>query len=42
MVILGIDPGLSATGYGIMEAQPPRLRLITAGEIRTVRSQPLA
>ena len=42
MSILGVDPGLTATGYGIMDAGPPRLRLIAAGAIRPVRSQPLA
>lgn len=34
MVILGVDPGLNATGYGIIEALPRHLRLITAGDIR--------
>ena len=34
MVILGIDPGLNATGYGAIIAQGRQLQLITAGEIR--------
>ena len=42
MVILGIDPGLTATGYGFIEAQGARLRVIAAGDIRPVRTQPLA
>ena len=42
MVILGIDPGLSATGYGFIEAQGRRLRVLEAGDIRPVRTQPLA
>ena len=42
MIILGVDPGLHATGYGVMETIPPRLRLIAAGEIRAPRAQPLA
>ncbi|MBI4342328.1 MAG: crossover junction endodeoxyribonuclease RuvC [Candidatus Omnitrophica bacterium] len=42
MVILGIDPGLSATGYGFIEAQGARLRVIEAGDIRPPRTQPLA
>ena len=42
MVILGIDPGLTATGYGFIEAQGSRLRVIVAGDIRPVRTQPLA
>jgi crossover junction endodeoxyribonuclease RuvC len=42
MVILGIDPGLHATGYGITEALPGRLRFVAAGAIRTRRAAPLA
>ena len=42
MVIMGIDPGLSATGYGFIEAVDDQLRLIAAGDIRAPRSQPLA
>ena len=42
MIILGIDPGLSATGYGFIEALADSLRVIAAGEIRAPRSHPLA
>lgn len=49
MVILGIDPGLASTGYGLIdtlgEAMPgwsAPLRLIAAGDIRPPRTQPLA
>ncbi|MBI3011820.1 MAG: crossover junction endodeoxyribonuclease RuvC [Candidatus Omnitrophica bacterium] len=42
MVILGVDPGLNVTGYGIMEALPDHLRLITAGDIRPPRAEALA
>ena len=42
MVILGIDPGLAATGYGIIEAQADRMRLIAAGDIRPPQAAPLA
>lgn len=42
MVILGIDPGLSATGYGLIESLPEGLRVITAGDIRPPRTAPLA
>ena len=42
MIILGIDPGLQATGYGIVEAGVTPLRLIAAGDIRPPRTQPLA
>ncbi len=41
MVILGIDPGLNATGYGLLEAQRARLRCIAAGAIRPPRTRPL-
>lgn len=42
MRILGIDPGLNRTGYGIMESGPSRLRVVTAGDIRPPRRDPLA
>ena len=42
MIILGVDPGLSATGYGVIEAVAGTFRAIIAGDIRTKRSQPLA
>lgn len=35
MRILGIDPGLDATGYGLIESDDLKLRLIEAGIIRT-------
>ena len=41
MVILGIDPGLVATGYGVAETLPEGLRVVTAGDIRPPRSVPL-
>jgi len=33
--ILGIDPGLNVTGYGVLEAEAGRLRLCEAGVVRT-------
>lgn len=42
MVILGIDPGLNATGYGIVEALSDHLRFIAAGDIRPPKKEPLA
>ena len=42
MVILGIDPGLNATGFGVLEASPAQLRVIAGGDIRPPRTQPLA
>ena len=35
MRILGIDPGLCITGYGLIEAGPKGMKLIEAGVIRT-------
>ena len=32
--ILGIDPGLNITGYGVLEAADGRLRLCEAGVVR--------
>ena len=34
MRILGIDPGLQITGYGVIDFKPPRASLIDAGIIR--------
>lgn len=41
MVIMGVDPGLYATGYGVLEAGAGRLRVLAAGEIRPPRERPL-
>ena len=35
MRILGIDPGLCTTGFGVIEADGPRLHYIASGTIRT-------
>ena len=35
MRILGIDPGLATLGYGVIEAQSGRMKLVTAGAIIT-------
>ncbi|MDD5005665.1 MAG: crossover junction endodeoxyribonuclease RuvC [Candidatus Omnitrophica bacterium] len=35
MLILGIDPGLNTTGYGIIEENQNNLKFIEAGYIRT-------
>ncbi|WP_442484279.1 crossover junction endodeoxyribonuclease RuvC [Aeoliella sp. SH292] len=34
MKILGIDPGLNTTGYGVIEASGRRVRLVEAGVVR--------
>ena len=41
MIVLGVDPGLNATGYGVMGVTGGQLRVIAAGEIRTPKGQPL-
>ena len=33
--ILGIDPGLQTTGFGVVETDGPRLRYLASGTIRT-------
>ena len=40
MKVLGIDPGLNITGYGLVEKNGNSLRLIEAGEIRSTSKQP--
>ncbi|NOX24058.1 MAG: crossover junction endodeoxyribonuclease RuvC [Actinobacteria bacterium] len=35
MFVLGIDPGLSTTGYGLVETSRGVMRAVTAGVIRT-------
>lgn len=35
MFVLGLDPGLSVTGYGVVHATGSRVTAITAGTIRT-------
>lgn len=36
MRILGVDPGLCVTGYGVIEANPRFFKLLEAGVIRTL------
>ena len=40
--ILGIDPGLHFTGWGVIDQQGNRLSFITAGQIKTDPKMPLA
>jgi len=40
-IILGIDPGLNITGYGVLEVNDRVLKLLDAGTIRTKASNPL-
>lgn len=37
--ILGIDPGLNITGYGVLAIDDGRISLVEAGVVRSVRSQ---
>ena len=41
MVILGIDPGLATLGYGVIEAEGDRRRLIQFGTLTTPAGQPM-
>ena len=39
--ILGIDPGLNITGYGLIEIENDRPQIIEAGVVRSKRTQSL-
>ena len=41
MIVLGVDPGLNATGYGLMRVQDDQLTLVAAGDIRPPKKKPL-
>ena len=41
MRVLGIDPGLGITGYGLVEGKGAHIKLIEAGIIRTSSSKPV-
>ena len=41
MIILGIDPGLRTTGFGVIEKQGSKLRYIASGTIKTVAESEL-
>jgi crossover junction endodeoxyribonuclease RuvC len=42
MRILGIDPGLNITGYGVIDSQDGQLRLVEAGVVCSRRTDTLA
>ncbi len=42
MRILGIDPGLNATGYGVIATSQDRIEVVAAGAITPSARQPLA
>lgn len=37
--IIGVDPGLNITGYGVIECHNSRVKLLEAGVIRSARAQ---
>ena len=41
MIILGIDPGLATLGYGVIEAENEKRRLIQFGTLTTPAGQPM-
>lgn len=41
MIVFGIDPGSTATGYGVVHAARGRVRLLDCGAIRTKASTPM-
>jgi crossover junction endodeoxyribonuclease RuvC len=41
MIVLGIDPGLAATGYAVLDAQNGRLRLLDSGCAKSTNRRPL-
>ncbi|MFK7928258.1 MAG: crossover junction endodeoxyribonuclease RuvC [Myxococcota bacterium] len=42
MRVLGIDPGSTVTGFGVVDKQRGRLRLVAGGFVRTSAKQPMA
>jgi crossover junction endodeoxyribonuclease RuvC len=40
--VLGVDPGLTATGFGVVESQGSALKLLQFGTVKTDASRPLA
>ena len=41
MIVLGIDPGTAATGYGVVERSGARLRMVDYGCFQTLATQSL-
>ncbi len=42
MVVMGVDPGLSRTGYGVLEAVGSLVRALDFGQIETPARKPLS
>ena len=41
MIVLGIDPGIAALGWALVDCGAPWRRIVEAGTVRTKASQPL-
>jgi len=41
MIVVGVDPGLVATGYGVIQASGTASKIIEAGVVRTEKADPL-
>ena len=41
MIILGLDPGLGTTGWGLIQAEGNRLTHLANGQLKTVSTEPL-
>ena len=39
MIILGIDPGIAITGYGILSCQKDKISIIASGSIQTSKNK---
>lgn len=42
MIVMGVDPGLSSTGYGVLEACGSRLKALGFGQIKTPPGRPMS
>jgi len=42
MIVLGLDPGLAALGYGVVRADDRRMTLVALGVLRTRRRREFA
>lgn len=42
MIVLGLDPGLGTTGWGVIRAEGNRLSHLGHGQLKTAASEPLA
>ncbi len=42
MLILGIDPGIAITGYGLLEKNNNKIEILTSGAIKTAKDKELA